>query len=139
MITKKRKFLWSCLKDCWIYKIPKIRKSIILKKEGIFQRTFKLPFSRFHAVFSHCLKSSTKMGLLFTNLRGENMIFHPFFNVKTYFTLSRLLIQLITGKYSRQTQLIVRSVGVKSELPLSTLSDPFTGNTDEFENKPFHS
>jgi len=79
------------------------------------------------------------MGLLFTNLRGENMIFHPFFNVKTYFTLSRLLIQLITGKYSRQTQLIVRSVGVKSELPLSTLSDPFTGNTDEFENKPFHS
>jgi hypothetical protein len=77
--------------------------------------------------------------LLFANLRGEKGIFHSAFNVKTYFTLSRLLIQLITGRYSRQAQPIVRSVGVKSEFPLSTLFDPVTGNTDEFENKPFYS
>ena len=30
-------------------KLPKIRKSIILGKAGIFRQTFKLPFSRFHA------------------------------------------------------------------------------------------
>ncbi|MDN5296317.1 MAG: hypothetical protein PWQ71_423 [Bacteroidota bacterium] len=79
------------------------------------------------------------MCLLFANLRREKEIFHPIFNVKTYFTLSRLLIQLITGRYSRQAQLIVRSVGVKSKFPLSTLTDPFAGNADEFENKPFYS
>jgi hypothetical protein len=45
------------------------------------------------------------MCILFANLRAEKGIFHPIFNVKTYFTLSRLLIQLITGdiqdKHSR--------------------------------------
>ena len=79
---------------------PKIRKSIILGKAGIFRQTFKLPFSRFHAVFSQCIRLFTKMCLLFANLRAEKEIFHPIFNVKTYFTLSRLLIQLITGRYS---------------------------------------
>ena len=34
-----------------LFDIPKIRKSIILQKEGIFRQTFKLPFSRFHVVF----------------------------------------------------------------------------------------
>lgn len=63
--------------------IPKIRKSIILKKAIYFGRRSNCYFQDFTPFFSQCIKLSTKMCLLFANLRGENVIFHPSFNVKT--------------------------------------------------------
>ncbi|HQE50382.1 MAG TPA: hypothetical protein PKV93_13660, partial [Fervidobacterium sp.] len=62
---------------------PKIRKSIILKKAIYFGRRSNCYFQDFTPFFSQCIKLSTKMCLLFANLRGENVIFHPSFNVKT--------------------------------------------------------
>ena len=73
----------------------------------------------------------------------------------TNYKKRKILLQTLTPKHTSPSvelfnimpalclsayyQLFIRSVSVKSELPLTTLFNPSSGYTDESENKTFHS
>ena len=68
-----------------------------------------------------------KSEILFLFSRQDTPPYVEFFNKMAIFYLSAHL------------QLFIRSIRVKSELPLTTLSNPFANHTDESEKKTLHS
>ena len=74
----------------------------------------------------------------YKNVRFYSYCFHIFTSRHTSLYV-QIFSKMSTCYLSAPSQLFIRSVSVKSEFPLSTLPDPFSGHADESENKAFHS
>ncbi|MCK9449883.1 MAG: hypothetical protein M0Q41_13020 [Bacteroidales bacterium] len=98
----------------------------------LFQYSFRFP------LFFSMINSSKILTDLMANEEKKPEVF-TFFHDRTYFALSDKLVCFAKRLYSAQRHLIVRSISIKAKLALLTLSDPFSGNTDEFDSKSLYS